>query len=148
MDAAPKDAKGILPERDGFAQSLRHRGQVQALPTGTTELVLGIKALASHGHTPGHTTSYLVENKGEKSRAAGRSSLHVAAVQFPEPAVTIQFDVDSKSAAKERKLAFADAARNGYWVGAAHIAFPGLGHLRAEGNGYVWHPRELTRRCG
>lgn len=36
------------------------------------------------------------------------------------------------------------AARNGYWVGAAHIAFRGLGHLRAEGNGYVWIPANYT----
>jgi hypothetical protein len=70
--------------------------------------------------------------------------MHVAAVQFPEPAVTIQFDTDSKAAATQRKLAYADAAKNGYWVGAAHIAFPGLGHLRAEGSGYVWIPANYT----
>ena len=109
---------------------------------GATELVPGVRAMAAHGHTPGHTT-YAVESKGDKLVLWG-DLMHVAAVQFPEPAVTIQFDTDSKAAAMQRKLAYADAAKNGYWVGAAHIAFPGLGHLRAEGSGYVWIPANYT----
>jgi hypothetical protein len=39
-----------------------------------------------------------------------------------------------------RKQAFAEAAEHGYWVGSAHLSFPGLGHVRAEGNGYAWVP--------
>lgn len=34
----------------------------------------------------------------------------------------------------------APAARQGYWVGAAHLSFPGIGHLRAEGKGYTFVP--------
>ena len=71
--------------------------------------------------------------------------MHVAAVQFADPSVTIKFDTDPKAAARERELAYADAARNGYWVGAAHVAFPGIGHLRAEGNGYVWIPATMPQ---
>ena len=70
--------------------------------------------------------------------------MHVAAVQFADPSVTIQFDTDSKSAAVQRKKAYADAAKNGYWVAAAHLAFPGIGHLRAEGKGYVFVPANYT----
>ena len=105
---------------------------------GNTELAPGIKAIAAHGHTPGHTT-YLVESQGQKLMLWG-DLVHVAAVQFPEPAVTIQFDSDSKAAAVQRQRAYADAAKNGYLVGAAHLSFPGLGHLRAEGKGYAFVP--------
>ena len=66
--------------------------------------------------------------------------VHVAAVQFHEPSVTIQFDVDSQSASMQRRHAFADAAKAGYLVGTAHLSFPGIGHVRAEGNGYAWVP--------
>jgi glyoxylase-like metal-dependent hydrolase (beta-lactamase superfamily II) len=141
MDAAPKDAKGFFQSAMASLNPYVAAGKFKPFD-GTTELVPGIKALASHGHTPGHTT-YLVESNGQRLALWG-DLIHVAAVQFPEPAVTIQFDVDSKSAARMRKLAFADAAKNGYGVGAAHIAFPGLGHLRAEGNGYVWIPANYT----
>ena len=66
--------------------------------------------------------------------------MHVAAVQFDNPAVTIQFDVDSKSAAVQRKKAYAEAAQQGYWVASAHLSFPGIGHLRRQGAGYGFVP--------
>ena len=38
-------------------------------------------------------------------------------------------------------LAYADAAKSGYLVGASHLAFPGMGHLRpGAGQGYSWVP--------
>ena len=66
--------------------------------------------------------------------------VHVAAVQFGEPSVTVQFDVDSQSAATQRRHAYADAAKAGYLVGTAHLSFPGIGHIRAEGKRYAWVP--------
>jgi len=66
--------------------------------------------------------------------------MHVAAVQFPKPAVTISFDTDSPAAAKQRQKAYADAAKGGYLVAASHLPFPGIGRLRAEGKGFVWVP--------
>ena len=105
---------------------------------GNTEIVPGVKAVATHGHTPGHAI-YTIESKGEKLVLWG-DLMHVAAVQFPKPSVTIQFDSDSKAAAVQRKKAFADAAKHGYWIGSAHLPFPGLGHLRADGKGYQFVP--------
>ena len=71
--------------------------------------------------------------------------MHVAAVQFPEPSVTDPVRHGFQGRREARKLAYADAAKNGYWVGAAHLAFPGLGHLRAEGSsGYLWIPANYS----
>jgi glyoxylase-like metal-dependent hydrolase (beta-lactamase superfamily II) len=103
-----------------------------------TELVPGIRSNATHGHTAGHNT-YVVESQGQKLVLWG-DLMHVAAVQFANPAVTIQFDTDPKAAAKQRQAAYADAAKNGYLVGGAHLSFPGIGRVRAEGKGYVWMP--------
>jgi glyoxylase-like metal-dependent hydrolase (beta-lactamase superfamily II) len=141
MDAAPKDAKGFFQGAMTSLNPYIAAGKFTPFD-GATELVPGVKAMASPGHTPGHTT-YVVESKGDKLVLWG-DLMHVAAVQFAEPSVTIRFDVDSKAAARARKLAYADAAKNGYWVGAAHIAFPGLGHLRAEGSGYLWIPANYS----
>jgi glyoxylase-like metal-dependent hydrolase (beta-lactamase superfamily II) len=105
---------------------------------GNTDLVPGVKAVAAPGHTPGHSI-YVVESQGQKLVLWG-DLMHVAAVQFPEPSVTIQFDTDSKAAAVQRKRAFAEAAKQGYMVGSAHLSFPGLGHLRTEGKGYAFVP--------
>jgi glyoxylase-like metal-dependent hydrolase (beta-lactamase superfamily II) len=97
-----------------------------------------VKAVAAHGHTAGHTI-YAVESKGQKLVLWG-DLMHVAAVQFATPPVTIQFDSDSTAAAAQRAKAYAEAASQGYVVGAAHLSFPGLGRLRAEGSGYVFVP--------
>lgn len=137
LDKAPEDKKGFFK---GAMASMNPYAQAGKFSTfdGDTELAPGIKAHASRGHTAGHTT-YVVESKGEKLVLWG-DLMHVAAVQFADPAITIKFDSDSKAAAAQRKKAYADAARHGYLVAAAHLSFPGVGHLRAEGKGYVFIP--------
>jgi len=110
--------------------------------SGETELAPGIRAVASHGHTVGHT-SYIVESKGQKLILWG-DLMHVASVQFAEPSAVMNFDTDTKSATVERKKTFADVAKQGSWVAGAHIAFPGIGHLRTNGEGYLWIPVNYT----
>lgn len=110
--------------------------------TGDTALAPGVSAVAARGHTAGHTI-YVVESQGQKLVLWG-DLMHVAAVQFANPSVTFQFDTDSKAAAMQRKKAYSDAAKHGYWVAAAHLAFPGIGHIRSEGKGYVWVPANYS----
>ena len=103
-----------------------------------TELVPGVRSYFNGGHTPGHIT-YVVESKGQKLVLLG-DLLHVEAVQFAHPAVDIQFDTDSKIAIAERKEAFAAAAKGGYLIGAPHLPFPALGHVRTAGKAYEFIP--------
>lgn len=102
------------------------------------EIVPGVKAFPAYGHTPGHT-NYVAESKGQKLVFWG-DLMHVAAVQFPNPSVTVQFDSDPKAAAPAREKAYAAAAKDGYYVAVAHVSFPGIGRLRADGKGYDWLP--------
>ena len=105
---------------------------------GDTDLVTGVKAVATPGHTPGHSL-YKIESQGQTLMLWG-DLIHAAALQFNEPSVTMVYDVDSKAAVVQRQQAFAEAASKGYLVGASHLAFPGLGHLRAQGKAYAWVP--------
>jgi glyoxylase-like metal-dependent hydrolase (beta-lactamase superfamily II) len=102
------------------------------------ELVPGVTAIAASGHTAGHT-AYRIESRGETLLLWG-DLLHVAAVQFRDPNVTIHYDSIPVQARAARERAFADAAEKGYWVAAAHIPFPGIGHVRRADEGYVWEP--------
>lgn len=108
-----------------------------------TELVPGVRSNFNGGHTPGHIT-YVIESKGQKLVLLG-DLLHVEAVQFADPAVGIQFDTDSKIAIAERKEAFAAAAKGGYLIGAAHLPFPALGHVRVAGKAYEFIPVNYTQ---
>lgn len=109
---------------------------------GNTDLVPGVKAIVTAGHTPGHSV-YVVESKGQKLMLWG-DLMHVAAVQFDNPSVTIKFDTDSKTAAVQRKKAYAEAAKGGYLVAATHLSFPGIGHITTNGKGYSWLPVNYT----
>lgn len=106
------------------------------------ELVPGIRSISLNGHTPGHT-GYAVESKGQKLLVWG-DTLHVQTVQFAHPEVSIKFDSDGANAEKVRERILADAAKNGYLVAGAHISFPGIGHIAADGKGYRWLPVSYT----
>ena len=138
LDAAPADNKGFFQGAMASLNPYVAAGRYKAF-SGNTELVAGVRAQVSYGHTPGHSF-YVMESKGEKLVLWG-DVMHAAAVQFMSPAVTIAFDTDNKSAYEQRNKAYADAAAQGYWVAATHLAFPGLGKLRAaEGGAYVFVP--------
>ena len=106
--------------------------------TGPSDLLPGIRAMPAPGHTPGHTL-YAIESKGQKLVFWGDLT-EIASVQFAEPTVTMAFDSDEPESARERQKAYADAAQGRYLVAGAHLPFPGIGHVRAEGAGYAWVP--------
>lgn len=105
---------------------------------GNTELTPGIRSVARHGHTPGHN-GYLIESGQQKLEVIG-DLIHVGAVQFPHPEVVIRFDSDSAAASIDRRKAFDAAAKDGRLIAAAHLSFPGIGYINAEGAGYRWVP--------
>ena len=137
MDKAPDTMKDFFKGAMASVNPYVKAGKYKPIE-GDTELVPGIRAIAAVGHTPGHTI-YEIQSKGQKLMVWG-DLMHVAAVQFPEPAVTVQFDSDATKAAEARKKAYADAAKQGYIVAIAHVSFPGLGQVRTEGAGYEWMP--------
>ncbi|MDX7951829.1 MBL fold metallo-hydrolase [Lichenihabitans sp. Uapishka_5] len=125
--------KALQPYRDG--------GRFSTFEDGA-EVLPGIRAIATPGHTPGHS-SYLVESRGQRLLAWG-DVVHVAPVQFPRPDVTVTYDSDARSAERSRDALYAEAAGNGEWVAAAHIGFPGLGHVRRDGDRFMWVPANYT----
>jgi glyoxylase-like metal-dependent hydrolase (beta-lactamase superfamily II) len=142
MDKAPADSKGFF---QGAMVSLSPYATAQHLKpfSGDTELAPGVRATSSYGHTPGHTI-YTVESKGKKLVLLG-DLIHVQAVQFDHPEVTIGFDTDTKAAAAARAKVFQAVAKDGALVGVSHLSFPGLGHLRSNGKGYQWVPVAYTQ---
>jgi glyoxylase-like metal-dependent hydrolase (beta-lactamase superfamily II) len=141
MDKAPADGKGFFQGAMASLNPYVAAGKLKPFD-GATELVPGIRAVPTPGHTPGHTI-YVVESQGNKLVLWG-DLMHVAAVQFALPATTIAFDVDSKAAAPQRQKQYTEAAKQGYYVGVAHVSFPGIGKLRADGKGYDWVPVNYT----
>jgi glyoxylase-like metal-dependent hydrolase (beta-lactamase superfamily II) len=112
-------------------------GRFQPFAPGAA-LVPGIRAVAEPGHTPGHS-GYLVEDGGQVLLVWG-DVVHVAAVQLEQTQATVKYDTSASAARATRTGLLERAAREHLLVGAAHVAFPGLGHVRKDGAGYAWLP--------
>jgi glyoxylase-like metal-dependent hydrolase (beta-lactamase superfamily II) len=146
-DANEKAAPSFLrPMFEGDKASLKpyiEAGRFQPFD-GDPELIPGIRAVATPGHTPGHT-SYAVESGGQKLLVWG-DIVHVASIQFPDPSVSVEYDNNGALAEATREETFSEAAKDGFWIGAAHISFPGLGHVGVRGTTFIWLPAEYTTR--
>lgn len=136
-ERAPENQKQYFDQALAKVSPYIKAGQVKTFADGA-DPVPGIHSIPSPGHTPGHTF-YSFEDGGQRIVFWG-DILHVPEVQFADPAVTIDFDVDPGMAERQRKKAFAEAAREGYVVAPAHMAFPAIGRLRKDGAGYRWIP--------
>lgn len=92
------------------------------------------------GHTPGSTT-YQFTSKGQSIVFIG-DLVHNLAVQFDHPEVSISFDENSKNAIASRDAVFTEAAGKKTWIAAAHLPFPGTGHIEALDKRFQWVPVE------
>jgi glyoxylase-like metal-dependent hydrolase (beta-lactamase superfamily II) len=142
-----EEAKVAANRKQTFEQSRQtvgpyvQTGKLRAFD-GATELFPGIQSVPFYGHTPGHT-AYMLKS-GEQRLLLWGDTVHAAEVQFADPSVTIEYDVDADQAIASRRRVLASAAQEGYLVGGAHLSFPGLGHVRIERGQYIWAPAPYT----
>jgi len=139
---APVDAQAFVRGAMASLKPYVAAGRFQSF-VADAELVPGVRSRSSYGHTPGHT-SYIVESRAQRMRVIG-DLVHVGAVQFADPTVASGFDLDAKAAAAARIDAFKRIAKEGDLVAAAHLPFPGVGHVRSVFRGYEWVPLNYTR---
>lgn len=105
-------------------------------------LLPGLTAVAAPGHTPGHTGYRFDTAQG--SLLFWGDIVHSHAVQFARPEVAIDYDSDQARAVETRRALLAETAENRWWIGGAHLPFPGIGHVHADGQGYRWVPLEYS----
>jgi len=103
----------------------------------------GITAVDSHGHTPGHV-SYLLDGGDSQQLLVWGDIVHFHAVQFARPDAAYEADSDRPAAIASRRQLMEQAAAQGWWVAGAHLPFPGLGHVRRDGEAFAWVPAEFS----
>lgn len=97
-----------------------------------------VTAVAIDGHTPGHT-AYEIASGNERLLYMGDSAHHyVISVQRPE--WTVQYDQNAPLAQASRRALLQRAADDNLHVYAVHFPFPGLGHIKVQGDSFVWVP--------
>jgi glyoxylase-like metal-dependent hydrolase (beta-lactamase superfamily II) len=113
-------------------------GKTTFLKPGS-DVATGIRAVETHGHTPGHL-SFRIESKGRQLfLLADCAHQHVASLARPDWHCV--FDVDPEKGAATRKRVFDMLANEKVAVSAYHMPFPSLGYVeRLNGGGYRWLP--------
>jgi len=119
-------------------------GQVQTFEA-PAEILPGVQALPFPGHTPGSTVFRMTA--GDQDVVFLGDLVHVEAVQFPQPDITITYDVAPAQAVESRRAAFEQLTGDRTLVAAPHLPFPGLGHIRTDGDGYRWVRTDFVDRA-
>lgn len=138
---APPMLKAAFPMARQAAAPYRDAGRLHLFAPGDA-LPGGATALDSHGHTPGHV-SYLFDGGRAKLLVWG-DIVHYHAVQFAQPGASFEADSDRGAAIAARRGLMRRATDAGWWVAGAHLPFPGLGHVRHEGDAFAWVPGEFS----
>ncbi len=113
----PAVQQNILPLRDRFVRI--RAGQ---------EVVPGLVAVESFGHTPGHL-SVLVQSGGESLFVFGDAAGHFV-LSLRHLGSYLTFDMNGPQAAAVRRRLFAQLADQGTLVTAYHFPFPATGRIR------------------
>lgn len=143
--AAPEFLSSFFDAAQAAVQPYRAAGRFQPYREfGALEP--GITALPAPGHTPGHA-AYLVQSKGQQLLIWG-DIVHVAPVQLPHPGATVKYDSSAANAQLTRAQLLQQASEQHWLIGAAHIAFPGLGHVRRRHGEYQWLPLNYDESTG
>ena len=105
---------------------------------GGNDVVTGITAIETFGHTPGHM-AYNIESNGQRMILWGDACNHyVASLQKPEWHVI--FDMDKAAAIESRKKILGMVAADKVPATGYHMPFPALGYVEAQGDAFRWVP--------
>ena len=138
-----------MPEnrRGGFLSAKKateaYKDRLQLFEPNSNEndninLLPGVQAFATYGHTPGHTV-FLLESNDERLLIIGDLT-HAMAVQTPHPELAVTYDSDAAKAIQSRSLAFRLVSYYAIPIAGMHIAFPGIGTVEKSEPGYKFTP--------
>jgi glyoxylase-like metal-dependent hydrolase (beta-lactamase superfamily II) len=110
--------------------------------SGDGEVVPGITALSTHGHTPGHT-SYLISEGSDQALVLGditnRPELNLA-----HPNWHLVFDMDAEAAEKTRREVMDRVETDRIRCIGYHFPFPANGYVAKDGDGYRFIPADWS----
>lgn len=105
---------------------------------GEKEVAPGVRAVASHGHTPGHT-SYLVSSGNKQLMVLGDVT-NIPALFVRNPGWQSSFDQDAAMAEASRRKMFDRCVADKLMVTGYHYGLPGAGSIVKDGLGYAFVP--------
>ena len=139
--AAPEDNRAFFEMAQDAVAPYQEADRFNPFTPGD-EVLMGIVAQDSHGHTVGHSSFML--NSDDEAMLVWGDVVHSYGVQFADPSVAIEFDSDPEQAVRTRESVLESAVEDKHWVAGAHMPFPGIGHIVEDEQGYRWLPIEFA----
>lgn len=140
------DEKTVGPNLKAFLDQARknlvpNRDRMVFFKDGQ-EFLPGITAISAPGHTVGHTVFMI--NSGGKSLCYIGDLAHHPVLLLQEPLTEFVYDTDPKQSAQSRVKILTMLAANRIPVLAYHFAWPGFGHVAAQGQGFRYYPAPMV----
>ena len=95
-----------------------------------------IKVELAPGHTPGHSIVTIFSDGEELVHTA--DLVHSQVLAFAHPEWGFDGDTDFDMAVRTRKAVLEQLAQTRKQAFSYHLPWPGLGHVKREGDGYAW----------
>jgi glyoxylase-like metal-dependent hydrolase (beta-lactamase superfamily II) len=129
-------AEWAFLQKSGSAKTVEAiSGHVRTFEPGA-QIAPGVTSVALAGHTPGHV-GYEIVSKDARLLDIG-DSVHSSIVSLQKPEWGVQFDSDGAVSKTTRLATLARLAKDGELVYSPHFPFPGVGHIVAQGDAFVW----------
>jgi len=124
---AAKRIQAVFP---GWANIRQFEGEIEVVP--------GVRAISTPGHTPGHT-SYHIGSGGQQLIVLGDVT-NIRALNLTNPGWHLVFDGDPATAEAGRRKIFDRIVADKVTATGYHWGMPGAGTLAKDGNSYVFTP--------
>jgi glyoxylase-like metal-dependent hydrolase (beta-lactamase superfamily II) len=102
------------------------------------EVVSGVKSVATHGHSPGHTSYHLAS--GNQQLIVLGDVTNIPAINVRNPGWHVMFDQDAAMAEATRRRMLDRAIADKVMLTGYHWGMPGAGTIAKDGNGYAISP--------
>jgi len=106
------------------------------------EFLPGIQAIAAPGHTVGHTI-FMISSGGKQLCYIGDLTHHPVLL-MEKPLTEFAYDTDPKQSAQTRVKMLTMLAEKRIPILAYHFAWPGVGHVAKQGDGFRYYPEGMN----
>jgi len=106
------------------------------------EFLPGIQAILAPGHTVGHTIFMI--SSGDKQLCYIGDLTHHPVLLMEKPLTEFAYDTDPKQSAQSRVKMLNMLAANRIPILAYHFAWPGIGHVAKQGDGFRYYPEPMS----
>jgi glyoxylase-like metal-dependent hydrolase (beta-lactamase superfamily II) len=140
------DEKKVGPELKVFWETAMknlapNRDRIVFIKDGQ-EFLPGIQAIATPGHTVGHTI-FMISSGGKQLCYIGDLTHHPVLL-MEKPLTQFAYDTDPKQSAQTRVKALTMLAEKRIPILAYHFAWPGVGHVAKQGEGFRYYPEPMN----